>query len=172
MLLLNLLSTKSNASNDVTDYGRIQTYLAFAVFPQLLLSDGTRLGPKALRRGRPHTASLLRKGVSALVEREISSIRSAGLTCSDGCRAVQPQSLSVHEPGNHPNLESEVPKILGVKGMSHAGRADLEELKILIERDLKMIFPGADRLAVGICAQSWQADEYTQSAYALYRPGQ
>src|ERR1035438_8595913 len=72
-------------------------------------------------------ASLLRKGVSALVEREISSIRSAGLTCSDGCRAVQPQSLSVHEPGNHPNLESEVPKILGVKGMSHAGRADLEE---------------------------------------------
>jgi len=32
-LLRCLLSTKSNASNDVTDYGRIQTYLAFAVFP-------------------------------------------------------------------------------------------------------------------------------------------
>jgi len=51
-------------------------------------------------------------------------------------------------------------------------KVDPEKLKFLIMRDLKMIFPDVDLRAVGICAQPWQADEYTQGAYALYRPGQ
>ena len=49
---------------------------------------------------------------------------------------------------------------------------DPENLKSLIGRDLKTIFPKSDADAVAICAQPWQADEYTQGAYALYRPGQ
>jgi monoamine oxidase len=44
-------------------------------------------------------------------------------------------------------------------------------LKGLIEKDLRNIFPGAPA-AIAIEAQPWQSDEYTQGAYALYRPGQ
>jgi monoamine oxidase len=51
-------------------------------------------------------------------------------------------------------------------------RRDPVELKRLIQKDLASIFPGAEPNAVAIQAQPWQADEYTQGAYALYRPGQ
>lgn len=44
-------------------------------------------------------------------------------------------------------------------------------LKELIDTDLRRIFPSATP-AVAIEAQPWQKDEYTQGAYALYRPGQ
>jgi monoamine oxidase len=45
-------------------------------------------------------------------------------------------------------------------------------LQRAIENDLAMIFPQARPNAVAITAQPWQADEYTQGAYGLYRPGQ
>ena len=51
-------------------------------------------------------------------------------------------------------------------------RAKPEELKRLIQKDLAMIFPDARPNAVAIHAQPWQSDEYTQGAYALFRPGQ
>lgn len=50
--------------------------------------------------------------------------------------------------------------------------SDRKELQRLIERDLCAIFPGACPKAIGIHAQPWQKDEYTQGAYALFRPGQ
>jgi monoamine oxidase len=50
--------------------------------------------------------------------------------------------------------------------------ADPNKLKQVIERDLMMIFPGVKLNAVAIKAQPWQTDEYTQGAYAFYRPGQ
>ena len=46
-----------------------------------------------------------------------------------------------------------------------------QTLKELIENDLRHIFPSTSS-AVAIEAQPWQKDEYTQGAYALYRPGQ
>ena len=46
-----------------------------------------------------------------------------------------------------------------------------QTLKALIEKDLRAIVPAASK-AVAIEAQPWQKDEYTQGAYALYRPGQ
>jgi monoamine oxidase len=51
-------------------------------------------------------------------------------------------------------------------------QGDPEELKRLIQKDLALIFPGIQLNAVAIQAQPWQADEYIQGAYALYRPGQ
>jgi monoamine oxidase len=51
-------------------------------------------------------------------------------------------------------------------------RGNPEELKRLIQKDLALIFPGAHPNALAIQAQPWQADEYIQGAYALYRPGQ
>ena len=51
-------------------------------------------------------------------------------------------------------------------------RANPEKLKNLIQNDLALIFPGVHPNAVAIHAQPWQSDEYTQGAYALYRPGQ
>ena len=45
------------------------------------------------------------------------------------------------------------------------------KLKALIEQDLRGIFTSAP-VAADIEAQPWQKDEYTQGAYALYRPGQ
>jgi monoamine oxidase len=47
-------------------------------------------------------------------------------------------------------------------------------LQKLIEEDLHLIFPAArpKPRAVEMKAQPWQRDEYTQGAYALYRPGQ
>lgn len=47
-----------------------------------------------------------------------------------------------------------------------------DKLKQVIEKDLKMIFPDVKLDAVAIKAQPWQTDEYTQGAYAFYRPGQ
>jgi hypothetical protein len=50
MLLLYLLSTKSNTSSDVTEdvfgYRPHQTYLPSVVLLQVLVSNGTRLAPK------------------------------------------------------------------------------------------------------------------------------
>ncbi len=51
-------------------------------------------------------------------------------------------------------------------------RDNRQKLQRLIEKDLSSIFPGARPKALAIEAQPWQADEYTQGAYALYRPGQ
>jgi monoamine oxidase len=50
----------------------------------------------------------------------------------------------------------------------------LAMLQKLIEEDLHLIFPAArpKPRAVEMKAQPWQRDEYTQGAYALYRPGQ
>jgi monoamine oxidase len=42
----------------------------------------------------------------------------------------------------------------------------------LITRDLVDFNPGAPKLARGIASYAWQRDEYTEGAYALYRPGQ
>lgn len=47
-----------------------------------------------------------------------------------------------------------------------------ERLKVLIEQDLELIFPSKKPRAIEIHKQPWQSDEYTQGAYALYRPGQ
>ena len=47
-----------------------------------------------------------------------------------------------------------------------------QKLQHLIEKDLSSIFPGVHPNALAIEAQPWQADKYTQGAYALYRPGQ
>jgi monoamine oxidase len=47
-----------------------------------------------------------------------------------------------------------------------------DNLQRAIETDLAMIFSKVKPKAVAITAQPWQADEYTQGAYALYRPGQ
>jgi len=47
-----------------------------------------------------------------------------------------------------------------------------DELKRLIEHDLAGIFPEVCPRAMKIHAQPWQDDEYTQGAYALFRPGQ
>ena len=46
------------------------------------------------------------------------------------------------------------------------------DLQALIEKDLAAIFPAKRPKALAIKAQPWQADEYTQGAYALFRPGQ
>jgi monoamine oxidase len=42
----------------------------------------------------------------------------------------------------------------------------------LITRDLVDFNPNAPKLARGIASYAWQRDEYTEGAYALYRPGQ
>ena len=42
----------------------------------------------------------------------------------------------------------------------------------LITRDLTDFNPAAPKLARGIASYAWQRDEYTEGAYALYRPGQ
>jgi monoamine oxidase len=47
-----------------------------------------------------------------------------------------------------------------------------DNLKRAIETDLAMIFPQVKPRALALTVQPWQADEYTQGAYALYRPGQ
>jgi monoamine oxidase len=47
-----------------------------------------------------------------------------------------------------------------------------EYLKQAIQKDLALIFPHAKASALAIKAQPWQTDEYTQGAYALYRPSQ
>ncbi|QYO65390.1 flavin monoamine oxidase family protein [Leptolyngbya sp. 7M] len=44
--------------------------------------------------------------------------------------------------------------------------------KNVITRDLIDFDPKAPRLAKGIASYAWQRDEYTEGAYALYRPGQ
>jgi len=47
-----------------------------------------------------------------------------------------------------------------------------EKLRMLIENDLRQIFPGAATESSAIERYAWQRDEYTEGAYALYRPGQ
>jgi monoamine oxidase len=42
----------------------------------------------------------------------------------------------------------------------------------IITRDLHDFNNDAPRLAKGIASYAWQRDEYTEGAYALYRPGQ
>ncbi len=42
----------------------------------------------------------------------------------------------------------------------------------IITRDLVDLDPAAPNLARGIASYAWQRDEYTEGAYALYRPGQ
>ena len=42
----------------------------------------------------------------------------------------------------------------------------------LITRDLVDFNPNASKLARGIASYAWQRDEFTEGAYALYRPGQ
>ena len=50
--------------------------------------------------------------------------------------------------------------------------ANPNKLQQAIEGDLRMIFHDVQPNTVAIKAQPWQDDEYTQGAYAFYRPGQ
>ncbi len=47
-----------------------------------------------------------------------------------------------------------------------------ESLRSRIEQDLRLIFPEALVASSAIERYAWQRDEYTEGAYALYRPGQ
>jgi len=47
-----------------------------------------------------------------------------------------------------------------------------EFLRALIESDLRRVFPGTPVESSAIERYVWQRDEYTEGAYALYRPGQ
>jgi monoamine oxidase len=78
---------------------------------------------------------------------------------------------TLYQPGTHGILCSYA---IGDKAddLYAAYKRSPEELKGLIIQDLKLIFPGSRPNAVAICPQPWQADEYTQGAYAMFRPGQ
>jgi monoamine oxidase len=42
----------------------------------------------------------------------------------------------------------------------------------IITNDLVPLDPNAPKLAKGIASYAWQRDQYTDGAYALYKPGQ
>ena len=50
--------------------------------------------------------------------------------------------------------------------------ARTEYLRTLLEENLRLIFPGTRIESSAIERYPWQRDEYTEGAYALYRPGQ
>lgn len=60
---------------------------------------------------------------------------------------------------------------IGEKADVLASQDDLRRTNV-ITRDLIDFDPNAPRLAKGIASYAWQRDEYTEGAYALYRPGQ
>lgn len=60
---------------------------------------------------------------------------------------------------------------IGEKADVLASQDDRRRMNI-IARDLVDLDDDAPRLARGIASAAWQRDEYTEGAYALYRPGQ
>ncbi len=60
---------------------------------------------------------------------------------------------------------------VGEKADVLASHDDRRRMNI-ITRDLVDLDPAAPNLARGITSYAWQRDEYTEGAYALYRPGQ
>lgn len=60
---------------------------------------------------------------------------------------------------------------VGEKADVLASHDDRRRMNI-ITRDLVDLEPDAPKLARGITSYAWQRDEYTEGAYALYRPGQ
>lgn len=60
---------------------------------------------------------------------------------------------------------------IGEKADLLASQSDDRRMKI-ITRDLADFDEDAPKLAKAIASYAWQRDEYTQGAYALYRPGQ
>ena len=60
---------------------------------------------------------------------------------------------------------------VGEKADVLASHDDRRRMNI-ITRDLVDLDPAAPNLARGIASYAWQRDEYTEGAYALYRPGQ
>ncbi len=60
---------------------------------------------------------------------------------------------------------------IGEKADVLASQSDERRMNI-ITRDLVDFDPGAPQLARGIASYAWQRDEFTDGAYALYRPGQ
>lgn len=60
---------------------------------------------------------------------------------------------------------------IGEKADVLASQDDARRMNV-ITRDLIDFDPNAPRLAKGIASYAWQRDEYTEGAYALYRPGQ
>jgi monoamine oxidase len=60
---------------------------------------------------------------------------------------------------------------IGEKADLLASQSDERRMKI-IARDLADFDEDAPKLAKGIASYAWQRDEFTQGAYALYRPGQ
>lgn len=60
---------------------------------------------------------------------------------------------------------------IGEKADVLASQDDARRMNV-ITRDLVDFDPNAPRLAKGIASYAWQRDEYTEGAYALYRPGQ
>lgn len=60
---------------------------------------------------------------------------------------------------------------IGEKADVLASQDDARRMNV-ITRDLIDFDPNAPRLAKGIASYAWQRDEFTEGAYALYRPGQ
>lgn len=60
---------------------------------------------------------------------------------------------------------------VGEKADVLASQDDRRRMNV-ITRDLVDLDPTAPNLARGIASYAWQRDEYTEGAYALYRPGQ
>lgn len=60
---------------------------------------------------------------------------------------------------------------IGEKADVLASQDDARRMNV-ITRDIVDFDPNASRLAKGIASYAWQRDEYTEGAYALYRPGQ
>ncbi|MBA2378017.1 MAG: FAD-dependent oxidoreductase [Blastocatellia bacterium] len=60
---------------------------------------------------------------------------------------------------------------VGDKADVLASQDDTRRMNV-ITRDLVDFNPEAPKLARGIASYAWQRDEYTEGAYALYRPGQ
>jgi monoamine oxidase len=60
---------------------------------------------------------------------------------------------------------------IGEKADVLASQDDARRMNV-ITRDLVDFDPNAPSLARGIASYAWQRDEYTEGAYALYKPGQ
>jgi monoamine oxidase len=77
-----------------------------------------------------------------------------------------------HSTQNQPGTEGILTAYaIGEKADVLASQDDRRRMNV-IARDLVDFNADAPRLAKGIASYAWQRDEYTEGAYALYRPGQ
>jgi monoamine oxidase len=77
-----------------------------------------------------------------------------------------------HSTQNQPGTEGILTAYaIGEKADVLASQDDRRRMNV-ITRDLVDFNADAPRLAKGIASYAWQRDEYTEGAYALYRPGQ